>query len=98
MGRSILTITLLPRLLTINTKTFSAPQLDLCEKIFNDFRERMLLPANEAYRDDVRIKLDHAFLVTLLGIPDHLLNNLAIVREQWCAEPSVHGGKMTRPK
>jgi len=97
-GRSILTITLLPQLLTINPRDFSSEQLNLCEKIFSDFRDQHFLPANEAYQDKVRIALDHQILVTLLGLPDQVVDQMSILREQWCSEPSVHGGKATRPK
>ncbi len=96
-GRSILTITRLPQLLAIDPRTFTQKQLTLSEQIFEKFRDRYFLPANEAYRDDTRIALDHSVLVSLLGIEDHLLHNLAVLREQWCMEPSVHGGKTTKP-
>ena len=97
-GRSRLTITRLPQLLSIDARTLNNEQLALSEQIFEDFRDRDFLPANEAYRDDSRIALDHEVLISLLGIEDHLLNNLAVLREQWCAEPSVHGGKATKPR
>ena len=59
-------------------------------------RTRSLLPANEAYRDPARKALDSA-LWNILELPRNLLSNLDLAREQWCAEPSVHGGKRTRP-
>ncbi|MYG68937.1 MAG: hypothetical protein F4199_02635 [Rhodothermaceae bacterium] len=96
-GRSRLTITRLPQLLSIDARTLNNEQLALSEQIFEDFRDRDFLPANEAYRDDSRIALDHEVLISLLGIEDDLLNNLAVLREQWCTEPSVHGGKATKP-
>ena len=39
---------------------------------------------------------DRAVLVDLLHLPEVALEPLAILRDQWCAEPSVHGGKKTR--
>lgn len=96
-GRARLTISRLPRLLSIDVKIFNKEQLVLSEQIFKDFRDRDFLPANEAYQDDSRIALDHAVLISLLGIEDDLLDNLAVLREQWCTEPSVHGGKATKP-
>ena len=56
-----------------------------------------LLPANEAYRDPNRGRLDKTVLCGVLGLPRSILGPLASVREAWCAEPSVHGGKSTRP-
>ncbi len=32
----------------------------------------------------------------LFGLPTDILEPLAVIRKQWCAEPSVHGGKGTR--
>ena len=66
-----------------------------------------LLPANEAYRDDLRQHMDTEMLRILLA-PDAdagsfaeshkaLLDGFDTLRLQWCAEPSVHGGKATRP-
>ena len=52
---------------------------------------------NEAYRDPLRCELDEAVLCGVLGLPESILEPLATLREQWCAEPSVHGGKATRP-
>ena len=96
-GRSNLTIARLPQLLSLDAAQLTEEQRNLSEKIFDDFRDRNFLPANEAYRDDVRKALDRAVLVDVLGYEDDLLENLAILREQWCAEPSVHGGKASKP-
>ena len=56
-----------------------------------------MLPANEAYRDKARQELDRSLLVDVLGLPETLLEPLATLRDSWCAEPTVHGGKATRP-
>ena len=36
-------------------------------------------------------------LIDLLGLPEDIMEPLAMLRRQWCAEPSVHGGKGTAP-
>ena len=54
-----------------------------------------MLPANEAWRDVARQDLDRAVLIDLLGLSEDLLEPLNLLRRQWCAEPSVHGGKST---
>ena len=95
-GRACLTITQLPRLTVLDPRTLSDEQLAVASLIFEQFSEREFLPANEAYRDDVRQDLDRAVLVDLLHLPEETLEPLAILRDQWCAEPSVHGGKKTR--
>ena len=97
LGRSILTITRLPHLMSIDARSLSRDQLARCNQIFEEFRDQAFLPANEAYRDDVRITFDHAVLISLLGVDKELLDYVAILREQWCHEPSVHGGKLTKP-
>ncbi len=95
-GRARLTITQLPRLTVLDPRTLTKEQIAQFEDIFERFREKTFLPANEAYRDDTRKALDRAVLVELLQLPEAVLEPLSILRNQWCAEPSVHGGKKTR--
>ena len=95
-GRSILTISRLPYLLALDASSLSDAQLALSQDLFDRFRGEEFLPANEAYRDEVRQALDRAVLVDLLKNEAGLLKNLSILRKRWCAEPSVHGGKGTR--
>ena len=96
-GRSVISITGLPSLLTIDVRALSEEQIKRSMQIFNDFLEYEFLPANEAYRDPARQALDQAVLIDLLGLPESILEPLALLRRQWCAEPTVHGGKSTRP-
>ncbi len=96
-GRAVLTITGLPTLMVLDPRTLPEAKLDQAATIFERFRSAALLPANEAYRDDVRQALDRAVLVELLGLPEDVLEAFANLRLQWCDEPSVHGGKSTAP-
>lgn len=96
-GRAVLTISRLPALLVLDPRRLSKPQARAAARVFDRFRDRPLLPANEAYRDDVRRDLDKALLVDVLGLPPALIEPLAALRDSWCAEPTVHGGKATRP-
>ncbi len=96
-GRCTVSISRLPDLLTLDARELSGTQIAQCGEIFARFREQTLLPANEAYRDASRQDLDAALLVDVLGLDAAILENLAILREQWCREPSVHGGKTTAP-
>ena len=96
-GRARLTISNLPSLPVLDVRTLTARQLRLTAKIFADFRDWTFLPANEAYRDETRQALDRAVLCELLRLPETILEPLAVLRAQWCAEPTVHGGKSTRP-
>ena len=67
------------------------------EALFDRFRDLEFLPANESYHDPNRKALDEALLVELLGVPGNIVDDFDVIRRQWCAEPSVHGGKKTRP-
>ena len=96
-GRSVMSITGLPSLLTLDVRTLSQDQIDRSHRIFADFLDYEFLPANEAYRDPTRQALDRAVLIDLLGLPESILDPLTLLRRQWCAEPTVHGGKSTRP-
>ena len=96
-GRAVLTISKLRALTVLDTRRLSAAQLDRAGAIFEEFEGRGLLPANEAWRDDVRQGLDRAVLIDLLGLSEDILEPLALLRRQWCAEPSVHGAKNTAP-
>ena len=95
-GRARLTITQLPRLTVLDPRSLSKEQIAQSEAIFEAFKKAEFRPANEAYRDDTRKALDRAVLVDLLRLPEVVLDPLSILRDQWCAEPSVHGGKSTR--
>jgi len=97
LGRARLSISKLPDLPVLDTRALDEKQLALAQTIFAEFKGREFLPANEAYRDKTRQDLDRAILVDLLKQPAELLEPLDLLRRQWCAEPSVHGGKSTRP-
>lgn len=96
-GRSILTISGFSDLMMVDPRTLSDDRIAASSEILERFRRRAFLPANEAYRDPVRQDLDRAVLVDLLGLPPDVLDPLSHLRLQWCSEPSVHGGKGTRP-
>ena len=96
-GRACLTVSRLPDLPVLDPRALDDAQHALARGLLERFRERTFLPANEAYRDDTRQALDAAVLIELLGLPASVLEPLAVLRTQWCGEPTVHGGKATRP-
>ncbi len=96
-GRSRLTISTLPELRVLDPRALTDLQLERAAELFGEFQERIFLPANEAYRDEVRVDLDRAVMTDLLGYPEAILEPLANLRLKWCHEPSVHGGKSSRP-
>ena len=98
-GRAAMTITAIPDLPVLDPRTLTDQQLDRCQAIFDDFEGREFLPANEAYRDETRKALDRELLfgiTSVLQLDPALEEGLDLLRGQWCAEPSVHGGKGTR--
>lgn len=97
-GRSRLTMSRLGELIVLDARTLSDTSLAQADAIFDQLAEKRLLPANEAYRDPVRAQLDRAVLCDVLGLPEDVLVPLDAVRLAWCKEPTVHGGKRTRPQ
>ena len=96
-GRAVLTLSRLPELQVLDPRGLTAKQTGRAQRLWEDFRDAPLLPANEAYRDETRAELDREVLVRMLALPDEVLDGLAVLRSKWCHEPSVHGGKGTRP-
>ena len=98
-GRACVTVTKLPEIPVLDPRTLRGEQTDRCRAIFEEFKDRPFLPANEAYRDQVRKDLDSALYfgsASLLQLDPGMAEGLDLLRNQWCAEPSVHGGKSTR--
>ena len=96
LGRPRLTISKIPDLPTLDATALNERQLDQLRETFEQFRSLEFLPANEAYRDETRKKLDGE-LFRILGVPESALESFDLLRLKWCCEPSVHGGKSTRP-
>ncbi len=98
-GRARLTITRIPGLPVLDPRTLTSDQVDRCNEIFEGLKDRSFLPANEAYRDETRKALDRDLLFgdqSVLRLLPESEESLDLLRKQWCAEPSVHGGKKTR--
>ena len=99
-GRARLTIKTLPSLpmLVLDLASLSAEQIEQAGAVFDEFAARDFLPAHQAWRDKTRRDLDRAVLTGLLGLDEEVMEPLAVLSEQWCSEPSVHGGKKDRIK
>ena len=98
-GRACITITKLPGLPVLDPRALTNAQVIQCYAIFDYLKARDFLPANEAYRDETRQVLDRELLfgsTSVLQLDQGMEEGLALLRKQWCAEPSVHGGKRTR--
>ena len=95
----VITITAIPDLPVLDPRAFTDQQLHHCRQIFEDLQDCDFLPANEAYHDEARKALDRELLfgiTSVLKFDPALEEGLELLRNQWCAEPSVHGGKGTR--
>ena len=96
LGRANLTISSLTGLAVMDPRTLDAEQVGQSKELFRSFQARTFKPANEAYRCETRQALDRGVLVDLLGQPKSVLAPLDVLRNRWCNEPTVHGGKSTR--
>ncbi len=96
-GRASITISRLPELTTLDPRRLSEKEIATARSIFEYFAPEEFLPANEAWNDPARQALDKAVALEILGWPKSVLEPLDVLRWQWCSEPTVHGGKDTRP-
>ena len=92
-GRACLTIKTLPSLPILDVELLDTSQIELARQIFEELASSDFLPAHRAAADETRRNLDRAVLVDLLGLDEEVLESLDVLRELWCGEPSVHGGK-----
>ena len=89
------TVTSIPNITTLDVRALSSQRLAALIDVFDDLCQERLLPANEAYRDPVRHEIDRRFLVEVLDLDEVAVDQFAILRNQWCAEPTVTGTKKT---
>ena len=89
-GRTRLTVTSLPSLLVLDPRKLCTEQLAICDNIFDEFASSPLLRAKLAKQDVLRGDLDKRLLIDVLGLSDEVVEIVAHLRNQWCAEPSVN--------
>lgn len=97
-GRTRLVSRSLDELKIYNVQSLTKKQFAKAKRIFNRFSTQDLLQANCAFKDPVRIALDKAVLVDLLGLPEDIMEPLDILRRKWCHEPSLHLSEKVRNK
>ena len=81
----------------LDFRALSDDQLATAEAIFDEFRDKDLMPAYLADADPNRALLDRRVVCDLLGFDEDIYVAVRRLAAKWCAEPSVHGGKR-RPK
>ena len=96
-GRGITTISAMPELPVLDLRSLTDAQLDTAREIFEEFRDKELLPAYLADADPNRALLDRMVMCDLLGFEDAVYQGVRRLSAKWCAEPSVNGGK-ARPQ
>ena len=96
-GRGGITVTGIPDMPVLDTTRLSPNQLQAAVRIFDDLRTEVLKPANEAWDDDVRKKLDRRLLTEVLNQDDNAVEQMNILRQEWCSEPTVTSTKGTGP-
>ena len=96
-GRGGTTVRAIPDIPILDFSRLSTKRVEAAAEIYDDLAENPMLPANEAWRDPVRQELDRRLLTEVLGLDDAAVEQLAILRNQWCAEPTVTGTKKTGP-
>ena len=77
----------------LDLRTLTKDQLTTAEQIFEDFRDKELMPAYLADADPNRALLDRRVICDLLGFDQDTYHAVRRLSAKWCAEPSVHGGK-----
>lgn len=96
-ARGVTTITSVTGVPILDVTQIEDNQLLAMVQIYNDLCQERMLPANEAYQDPVRQELDRRLLTEVLGLDAAAVEQLRILRYQWCAEPTVVGTKRTGP-
>ena len=81
----------------LDFRALTDEQLATAQVIFDDFRDKELMPAYLADADPNRALLDRRVLCDLLGFDAAVYQAARRLTAKWCAEPSVHGGK-ARPR
>ena len=92
-SKARMTIRTAETLPTLHLHALTGAQLTTAATIFNDFRERELMPAYLADADSNRALLDRRVVCDLLGFDEDIYRAVRLLAAKWCAEPSVHGGK-----
>ena len=92
-GRGAMTIRSAESLPVLDFRTLTDDQLSTAESIFDEFRDKDLMPAFLADADPNRALLDRRVICDLLGFDENVYEAVRRLSAKWCAEPSVHGGK-----
>ncbi len=96
-SKASMTIRSAESLPVLDFRCLSDEKLLMAEMIFEEFRDKDLLPAYLADADPNRALLDRRVICDLLGFNEDIYQAVRRLSAKWCAEPSVHGGKKRPP-
>ncbi len=96
-ARGVTTVTSIAGIPMLDVTQIGSDRLQAAVQIYDDLCRQQMLPANEAWHDPVRQELDRRILTEVLGLDTAAVEQLAILRNQWCAEPTVTSTKGTGP-
>ena len=94
-ARARTSVTAIPDISTLDLRHLEPNRFQAAVDIFDDLCRERILPSNESYRDPIRHEIDRRFIVDVLGLDEVAVQQFAILRDQWCAEPSVTANKKT---
>ena len=97
-GRGTTTVTSIPNIPTLDTRTLSAEQHAAAREAFYAMRDLRFLPFDQIDEDPARAELDRRLLIDVLGLPSSLCEPdgpIDLLRRKLAAEPQIHGGKKT---
>ena len=81
----------------LDLRTLTDDQLSTAQEIFDEFRDKDLMPAYLADADPNRALLDRRVICDLLNFDEDTYQAVRRLSAKWCAEPSVHGAKKRPP-
>ena len=94
-GRSRTSINTIRTLPCPNFHVLDQERLRRADMEFEQLSQKNLLPVCQAHIDPVRQEIDRV-LLDILDLPmTSTLESIAMLRDWWCAEPSVHGNNAT---
>ena len=96
-GRGDMTIRAAESMPVLDFRDLTDNQLATAERIFQEFRDKELMPAYLADADPNRDLLDQRVVMDMLGFDKETYLAVRRLAQKWCAEPSVKGGK-DRPR
>ncbi|MDE2956564.1 MAG: hypothetical protein OXU68_06120 [Bacteroidota bacterium] len=90
-GRARHSVSTIPSLPTIDTQRLDSTQLQMASDLIDQFAAKELREIQYLDQDEVRHALDHAVYIDLLGLPEHVLEGIELLRGIFCQEPTVTG-------